>query len=240
MTQELLASYQPASILSNTLLGESIRHLTIRPQMPVPFEAGQFFLVRLRDANGEFIERSYSVANYSSGDTLEFVIRIEPHGQMSRLIEPLQVGDTFDIKGPYGRFGFGALPQDFERLVLIAGGVGISPLRSMLQKSFHSAENYPIQLFYGFRAPNDYLFQSEFQQYAESGRLHIFPTISDASFPGWQGLKGYVMEHFEGKIFEPTPGTHSLICGPPPMVKATREKLFSMGFDRKNVHVEAW
>ncbi|MGE3278989.1 MAG: ferredoxin--NADP reductase [Candidatus Altimarinota bacterium] len=240
MSQELITSYQSARIVSNVLIADHIRHIQMVPESPVMFEAGQFFLVRLRDANGDFVERSYSVANFSSGELLELVVRIEPQGQMSQLIDRLQVGDHLDIKGPYGRFGFGALPDHFERLVLIAGGVGISPLRSILQKCFQSEGSFPIQLFYGFRTPSDYLFQQELQQHAASGRLQVVPTISDASSAGWEGLTGYVTDHFEGKIFDPTPGTHSLICGPPTMVKSTREKLFSMGFDRKNVHVEAW
>jgi NAD(P)H-flavin reductase len=240
MSQELLTSYQPAKIISNGLIGENIRHLLVKPQEPLAFRGGQFFLVRLRDPKGDYVERSYSAANYSSGDLIEFVIRIEPLGHMSRIIDTLKPGDSLDIKGPFGRFGFGALPEKFDRLVLIAAGVGISPHRSILQETFQSKDTFPIQLFYGFRTPVDFLFEKEFKTYAESGRLQIIPTISEPSFPGWDGLTGYVTDHFEGTMFEPAEGTHSLICGPPPMVKSTREKLFSMGHERKHVHVEAW
>jgi len=238
---ELLTSYQPATILSNDLLGNNIRHMIIAPQAPLPFEAGQFFLVRLRDEKGEYVERSYSAANYSDGKLIEFVIRIEPHGHMSRIIDTLKPGDSMDIKGPFGRFGFGGLPEDFERLVLVAAGVGISPLRSILQKTFQYDDTYPLQLFYGFRTPADYLFQKELESSVESGRLELFICLSEGTqFPGWEQQAGYVTDFFEGRIFEPSPGTHSLICGPPPMVKSTREKLFAMGHERKQVHVEAW
>lgn len=234
-------AYQTAEVVANVSIGENVQHLTLKPHEPLPFEAGQFFLMRLKDSAGELVERSYSIANYSEGNLLEFVIRVEPQGHMSPLISKLHPGEVLDLKGPFGRFGFGALPQDCERLVLVAGGVGISPFRSMVQKSFQKQLKTPIQLFYGFRTPQDYLFADELKEFAESGTIQLLPSISDGDqYPGWEGMKGYVTDCFEGNIFEPLPGTHSLICGPPPMVKSTREKLFSLGFDRKNVHVEAW
>jgi NAD(P)H-flavin reductase len=234
-------SYQTAEVVSNVSIGENVQYLTVKPHEPLPFEAGQFFLMRLRDTVGELVERSYSAANFSDGGSIEFVIRVEPHGHMSPLISKLQPGALLDLKGPFGRFGFGALPEDCERLVLIAAGVGISPFRSMIQKSVLQQMSTPIQLFYGFRTPQDYLFADELNEYAQSGKITLLPCISDgAQYPGWEGMSGYVTDAFEGNIFEPGSGTHSLICGPPPMVKSTREKLFSMGHERKHVHVEAW
>lgn len=236
-----MLSYEPATIVSNTVMGENVRHVIITPQSPLPFEAGQFFMIRVRDAAGELVERSYSAANFSAGEVIEFVIRIEPNGKMSQIIDTLQPGATLDMKGPFGRFGFSILPKEVERIVLIAGGVGVSPLRSMIQKSFQAHEKHPIQLFYGFRTPKDFLFQSEFEGFLRPGHFEIISSISKpADCPDWKGLTGYILNHLEGKIAGPDAGTHTLICGPPPMVKATREKLFSLGFDRQHVHVEAW
>lgn len=236
-----MISYKTVKCVSNNLIGENVRHIILHPEEPLPFEAGQFFLVRLRDSDGELVERSYSIANYSQGDQIEFIVRIEPKGKMSTLINNFAPGDLMDVKGPFGRFGLAGLPDSAARLVLIAGGVGISPFRSILQKCFQLPDKKPIQLFYGFRTPQDFLFEAEFNEYKKTGRLEVIPCLSEGGqFPGWEKLSGHVTDFFDGRIFGPDEGTHSLICGPPPMVKSTREKLLAMGFERSHVHVEAW
>ena len=145
-----------------------------------------------------------------------------------------------DIKGPFGRFGYPTLPEDTQKLVLIAGGVGISPLRSMLQKAVMDNSSFPIQLFYGFRNPQDYLFADELKTLSQSGRLEVLASISQGQDQEWDGMRGYISEALPEKIFSPEEGVNCFICGPPPMVKSTREKLFDLGFERKQVHVEAW
>lgn len=231
--------YHVAEVLSNDLIGEQVRYLKLKTLDPLPYEAGQFFMLRLRNAQGEYVERSYSAANFANEPVIEFVIRIEAQGQMTSIIDTLRPGDRLDMKGPFGRFGFGSLSDPVQKLVLIAGGVGVSPLRSMIQKSFHRGDTFPIQLFYGFRTPSDFLFREELEGYTSSGRFEIVPALSEAS-DTWSGATGYVSDCLEGKIFSPDSGAQCFLCGPPPMVKATREKLFSLGFDRKQVHVEAW
>ncbi len=212
--------YYPAKIIHNQAIGEHVRWLRLETDEVITPEPGQFFMLRLANAEGELVERSYSIANFSNGKIFEFVIRIEPEGRMSSLIPQLKTGDRVHLKGPFGRFGF--IPQGALKLCLIAGGVGIAPIRSIIQKY---AAQFKIQLFYGFRAHHDFLFEQELQSYG-------FELITNTG--------GYISDSLEGKIFAPDLATHTFICGPPPMVKATREKLFTLGFDRNHVHVEAW
>ncbi len=234
------AIFYESQVISNEEVGAGVRHLIIKTSELLPYEAGQFFMLRLKDDKGTTVERSYSVANYNNSQEIEFVIRIEEHGQMTSLINLLQAGDSIDIKGPFGRFGFGALPDQFEKLILIGGGVGISPLRSMIQKSFQADDSFPMQLFYGYRTVKDYLFQEEFEKNAEDDRFTLFTAISEKEGAPDSAHIGYISDFLEGQVFEANAGTHVCICGPPVMVKATRAKLFELGFERGNVHVEAW
>jgi NAD(P)H-flavin reductase len=234
------AIFYESQVVSNDELNAGIRHLIISPAEKIPYEAGQFFMLRLKDEKGTTVERSYSVANYDDSGQIEFAIRIEKHGQMTSLIDKLVVGDTIDLKGPFGRFGFGALPKDFKKLVLIAGGVGIAPLRSMIQKSFQGNADFPMQLFYGYRNIEDHLFREEFDEYAKDDRFSITSSVSQHTDDTPEINNGYITDYLDGKIFEAHEGTHVCICGPPPMVKSTRAKLFELGFERSNVHVEAW
>jgi len=234
------AIYFPATVLSNDLIGEHVRYLKISLEEAIPYQPGQFFMLRLRNALGDYVERSYSVANDSQGDLFEFVIRIEPHGQMSSIINTLVPGDRFDLKGPFGRFGISSLPAECSRLVLIAGGVGISPLRSMLLRSLREGALYGLQLFYGFRTPKDFLFREELEKFAKEQGLDLIVSVSEEPQEPWSGKQGFITDHLGDHMGEPNPGVQSFICGPPLMVKSSREKLFALGFDRRQVHVEAW
>lgn len=236
----LSATYDQSKIISNDSLSESVRHLIIQPENFQKYKSGQFFMLRLRNQSGEYIERSYSVANYSEKEKLEFVIRIEPEGQMTSLIDKLNAEDSIDIKGPFGKFGFSALEGNPKKLVLIAAGVGLAPIRSMLQQTFGANDEYPIQLFYGFRFPENFLFRDELENYVSSGRLELITAASTKEDIDWKGNRGHILDFFKDKIFSPEEGSHCFICGPPAMVKESREKLFELGFERNQVHVEAW
>lgn len=236
-----IPQYQPAIVLDNSSLQTSVRHLTLGVSESLGFIPGQFFLLRLKGLDGEFVERSYSAANFNDGKTLEFIIRIESKGKMSGLINQLKPNDIIDIKGPFGRFGFQSLPNDFKKLVLIAGGVGIAPFRSMLKKILNDMVKNPIQLFYGFRTPEDFLFQSELEAMKRDLPLSFTTAISEESDSGsWTGHRGYIADFLSPTIFPPDHHTYALLCGPPPMVKAAREKLSALGYAKTHVHLEAW
>jgi len=229
--------YTSAVVISNQPIGNQIRHLKIKADEPMPYEAGQFFILQLHHGSGECIERSYSVANFSNGPLIEFVVRIEAQGKMTQLIDRLTPGDQLSLKGPFGHFG--SISDSIDQLILVAGGVGISPFRSILQKSFQRKETFPIQLFYGFRTPQDFLFREELEHYTSTGRLTLIPLASEGAIDG-EGRTGFISDFLKGNIFSPKENTHCLVCGPPLMVKATKEKLLSLGFDRRQIHLEAW
>ena len=235
-----MPSYHTAKVISNDLIGPKIRHLKIETSEQIKFEAGQFVMMRIRDDQGEFVERAYSIANYTESGPIEFVVRITPDGKMSQLIDDLRPRTQADIKGPFGKFGLNAITAGHDKIVLIAAGVGIAPMRSIIQRSFQRRDSFPIQLFYGFRASQEFLFQQEFEKYKSSGRFSLISAISEPGENNEGSHKGYITGCLQGNIFLPDEKTQCFICGPPEMVKDCREKLYSLGFDRTQVHVEAW
>ncbi len=220
------------------MIGDQVRYLVLRPETPISYLPGQFVMLRLKNADGNLVVLSFSLANWDDSGQLEFVIRIDPKGQMTPLIDELQAGEQIDVKGPFGHFG-AEMDDRCNKVVFIAGGVGISPLRGLALKAFADKSSFPMQLFYGFRSGSDYLFQSELEQLATDERLELYPAISEED-PAWEGATGYIHENLDGKIFKAAEGVHCFICGPPLMVKATRNQLLEMGFERSAIHVEAW
>jgi len=232
--------YHSVQVISNELVANSLRFLKLDTGQNISYEAGQFFILRLRDPQGNYTERSYSVANYSNDNILEFAIRIEEHGKMTSLIDMLNAEDKIDLKGPFGNFGYPFLKDELKKLVLIAGGVGIAPIRSMLEKTFSGGDTFPIQLFYGFRNQNEFLFTEELNNYEKSERLELITSASNDESQSDLTNHGYITEYFSEKLYPAETGNHCYICGPPPMVKDSREKLFTLGFSRDQVHIEAW
>ena len=193
---------------------------------------------------------------------LEFIIRLEPHGKMSEHIAHLNVGDTLNIKGPFGRFGECHIASPTE-LIFIAGGVGIAPIRSMIQyhvgKRTEEQENHPalslepstfphtgsqthipkLSLYYAFRNPTEYLFREELESLANSGQLTQLITSSSEQDPDWSGNTGYITDHLRPHLTH-TPTQAVFLCGPPPMVDSVRKLLSEMGYDRRQIHLEAW
>jgi NAD(P)H-flavin reductase len=207
--------------------------------MPIPFRAGQFVLLNHTTADGSSIERSYSIANAPAKDNhLEFVIRLVPNGAMSTVIKTIRIGQEVTIKGAFGRFG--EIGSDLKNgIICIAGGVGISPIRSIIQSQIASSNHPPLSLFWGFRTPKDYLFQSELEQYKAQGHLQrLEVSISDES-SDWSGHKGYC-HHLVQQQLRVVSEKAIFICGPPPMVDETKKVLLEMGFNRKQIHLEAW
>jgi anthranilate 1,2-dioxygenase reductase component len=228
-----------ATILSIESPTPTVRKLILEPSMHLNFTPGQFVLMSVLSEEGGTVERSYSIGNApQKNGHMEFLIRLVEKGQMSNLIPQFQEGQELLIKGPYGRFG--QLGSDAKSgIICIAGGVGISPVRSIIQSQIQKKDHPPLSLFWGFRKPEDYIYQQEFENYKSQGHLQrLEVSISDPSSV-WSGHKGYCHELIQNRL-QVVDSKAIFICGPPPMVDETKKVLLEMGFDRKQIHLEAW
>jgi NAD(P)H-flavin reductase len=100
-------------------------------------------------------------------------------------------------------------------------------------------ENKELWLLFGSRTEQDIYYDREFLELASAHRnFHYLPTLS-RSGPNWQGLRGYVQEHVPG-IVTGRAEMHAYICGLDKMIKANRELLKSLGWDRKSIRYEKY
>ena len=158
---------------------------------------------------------------------------------MSNFLCDMQAGDEIHCQGPFGDF---ILRPPLRDTIFIATGTGISPFRSMLHwlltdQLRHQGKQFWLVL--GSRYERDIYYHDEFLRLAsERPNFHYLPTLSRGSVE-WQGLRGYVQEHVPG-IAQSRTDMHAYVCGLDKMVKANRELLRSLGWDRKSVRYEKY
>ena len=200
---------------------------------PLAFSAGQYAQLSFGDCPA----RSYSMANRPDDPTLEFHVRHVPEGITSTYVaKQLQPGERVRLQGP---FGTAFLREPITRpLVLIAGGSGLAPMKSILLAALDRQCDRPIHLYHGVREARD-LYDAEFIEEL-SGR-HGFayvPVLSaDAGNSGCRtGFVHEVVSH----DFQTLAGYDVYMAGPPPMVDAATAVAVELGVDRENVRADAF
>lgn len=206
------------------------------PGQELEFKAGQFISVHLVK-EGKKIRKPYSIASPPMDPTLlELCIKRVEGGFVSNSFFSYSPGVQVPIDGPDGVFIIRNLAD--SDLFFVGTGTGIAPLRSMILSIFNQGFSKEVYLFFGIRNENEILYEKEFRNLAEiHPRFHFIPVVSRPL--NWKGESGHVQDKI-GKWIEKPEGKEVYLCGLPSMVDAVREKLKSIGFDRKQLHFEKY
>ncbi|MCX5875742.1 MAG: FAD/NAD(P)-binding protein [Deltaproteobacteria bacterium] len=153
-------------------------------------------------------------------------------GKLTNAMHGLQVGDTIDLRGPYGR-PFPMEQLQGQDLLFVAGGIGLAPLRAVINGCLDQRDRFgTLTVLYGSRTPSDIAFQSDLGLWQKQG-VDCHLTV-DAAEPGWDGAVGLVTSLMDDLTPELSRST-ALVCGPPMMFRAVLGKLASMGFSDEQV-----
>jgi ferredoxin-NADP reductase len=231
-----------ARLVHSVALSDLTKHLEFEMK-GVPrfgFVAGQWLSFKTKKLDGEEIIRAYSIAS-PPGDNNKFALCLNrvQDGFMSNFLCDMKEGDEIACQGPFGDF---ILCPPMRDTVFIATGTGIAPFRSMLHwllgdESRHQGKQ--LYLIFGNRTEKDIYYHDEFLRLAaEHPNFHYLPTLSRGGLE-WQGLRGYVQAHVPA-IVQGRSDMHAYICGLDKMVKANRELLKSLGWDRKSILYEKY
>ena len=209
---------------------------------PLPFEhvAGQYLNLALT-IDGKRVNRSYTIASPPTRrDYCEISVKKAPNGYGSRhLHETWKEGDLVKVSAPAGKFVFAG--HEAARVVLLAGGIGITPMMSVISSLTDRGWAGDMYLVFSVRLVKDVVFRAEIAELcAKHPNLHVKITVSGDPDAAWDGARGNITrELLEGFI----PGFTSgpvLVCGPDPMMTAMRKLLVGMGLPDTDVHQEAF
>lgn len=169
-------------------------------------------------------------------DQLMFVMR-SGKSAFKRNLWEIPLGTAVKVTSAGGSF---VLPTSTERpLVFFAGGIGIAPMRGMIEWIANEGLHHRVYLFYSNRTPGESAFLDELIHLSKKINLHIIPTVTDVGFdPSWKYERGridraMIERHLKG-VTEPL----YYIAGPPSMVLSMWQILYSMGVADEDIKTE--
>ncbi|MBN2368621.1 FAD-dependent oxidoreductase [Candidatus Woesearchaeota archaeon] len=201
------------------------------------YKPGQYCIFDHR-ANGEIIKRSYSLSSSPTEDFLMITVKHIPNGIMSTHLHQVGPGDVLDFVGPVGKFVF---EESMKKVVLVAGGSGISPFRGMSEYIIDKKLDTQVIIIYGSRTPKDIILQSTLEKYnQEHDNIRLFLTV-DHPDDGWKFHQGFISIDF---IREAIKGNLQdyiyFLIGPPLMVTSVKDALMKAGLPEEIILLDAW
>ncbi|MFZ5639974.1 MAG: FAD/NAD(P)-binding protein [Bacillota bacterium] len=163
---------------------------------------------------------------------LEFSIK--KIGRLTTVIHELVVGDKIVIRGPYGNhFPFEMMKG--KNCLFIAGGIGLAPLRSLIDYVLDNRDDYGrVDIIYGARSYDDLCFKYDiFDRWTKIRDTNVYVTI-DREEEQWKGHVGFVPSYLE-ELNPPSGNTIPVTCGPPIMIKFVLQALEKMGYKDEDV-----
>ncbi len=156
-------------------------------------------------------------------------------GPVSIALRRSRRGDVVGVRGPFGR-GWPIEEASGRDVVIVAGGIGLAPLRPVVQQLLAQRELYGrIVLLYGGRTPYDLLYQRELRRWRSRFDLEVAITV-DAAGVGWRGYVGVVTNLIPRSLFDPSETT-AFVCGPEVMMRFTVAELQARGVSPESIYI---
>lgn len=216
-----------SSVLEKKYLTKDVLLLRFERPKDFLYEAGQFVNIRIEE-EGKMRMKAYSILSNSKSETLDFCIKLVDDGFAGNKFKKCEVGDEFEIVGPFGQFKFlGKTKNHF----FIGAGTGIAPLHSIIFDKVN--EHFNFSLLMSYKKKEDVLFDLEFKELEKRDNFKYDVTLTRDD---WNGLTGRVQSHLNISIDDTT----FYICGLKELVLDTKDFLISKGVKPDFIQVERY
>jgi ferredoxin-NADP reductase len=207
-------------------LTDSITTFYFEPERPLEYTAGQFveLTVSHHNPDNRGQKRWFTVSSSPTEQLVSITTRFaDKHGSsFKKALKKMQPGHELLVSDPLGDF---VLPKIIQTpLIFVAGGIGITPIHSMLSWLADTAESRPIRLLHGVTKESDIIFQDTFDR----AKQHATIVVSDPS-AAWGGERGQLTAELILGLEQPTKDTLIYLSGPEPMLEALTNDLKKAG-----------
>jgi ferredoxin-NADP reductase len=228
-------TWQATTVAEVTAETGSVRTLLLDLPGWGDHQAGQHVDVRLTAEDGYVAERSYSIAS-APGEPLAITVEDLPDGEVSPyLVEQARPGDQFEVRGPIG--GYFVWDGEASPLLLVAGGSGVVPLRSILRHRARTGSSTPARLLYSARSLNDVIYRTELDGYRPDAEVRY--TLTRQAPPDWTGYSRRVDDALLGDVAWPAAqAPTAFVCGPTNFVETVAAGLVRIGYPPRTVRTE--
>lgn len=203
------------------------------------FKAGQFgdfTLINPPETDEEGNTRGFSLAHAPYEKDLMIASRMRDTA-FKRVLKSLAIGSEIKLDAPYGSF---VLHKTVTTpAVFLTGGIGITPVRSIISQATHDKLPHEITLFYSNKTPQDTAFLSEIQAYAQENPQFTFvPVMTRATAEEWKGESGHINKEMLTKYISDLSAPIYYISGPASMVATMRQILTDAQVNEDNIRTE--
>jgi predicted ferric reductase len=203
------------------------------------YQPGQFQFITLHRSGGLPVEEHHWTISSSPAQKEYIGSTIKESGDFTSTIGKTAAGDTATVEGPFGRFSYTYYPQDKE-YVFIAGGIGITPLISMLRHMRDTGKDAKVLLIYANRAQKDIVFRSELAEMEAGSRPRLTAVhVLSRPEPGWTGRSGRLDPDGIAELTGRDSAEKAYyVCAPPALARVVVGGLRSMGVPYSRIRSE--
>lgn len=214
----------------------------------LPFEAGQFLTIRITPQGAAPLVRNYTVSSAPGDAGYRISVKREPDGVVSNhLHETLKVGDIIEAKAPKGAFYID--PLEKRPAVLIAGGVGVTPMVAMaqhvLQEGVRKRYTRPLTIFHASHSTEQRAFFTDFREIetASNGKIRYVSVIGQVEKHDRQGVDFDAVGRVDAALIRehlPYDDYDFFLCGPAPFMQAVYDSLRDLGAPDARIFAEGF
>ena len=211
----------------------NIKTVRLKPKEEIPFRTGQFIELTVPgEGEAPFTPSSRPWIR----DEME--VTVMSVGKVTQKIHQLKKGDTVGLRGPFGN-GY-PLDEFFgKELLVVGGGCGFAPIRSLMYEIFEKSSQFKKLLFRGgCKTPKDFLYKKETAEWVKRKDINAVLTVdtlegADGERKGKVGLVTSIVDGMDMDF----KNAIAVVCGPPIMMKFSTQKLKGLGFKDKNIYL---
>jgi ferredoxin-NADP reductase len=204
-----------------------------RPET-LEYKPGQYMIITIKPSGGEMTKHFTISSSPTEKAFIEFTKKLTGH-PFSNALDTMKTGDWARINAPFGDF---VLQEEHEKIGMLSGGIGITPLVSMCKYCTDKRLKNNIKLLYGNRTEADMAFRQELDEMQQqNSNLRVVHTLSEPS-KEWKGLTGRIDAEMLKKEIPDYPERTFYTCGPPAMVEAMTTLLKNLSIPQEQIRAE--
>ncbi|MBL7136466.1 MAG: FAD/NAD(P)-binding protein [Candidatus Marinimicrobia bacterium] len=222
----------PAVIYEIIEESPTIRTLRLRPESPISFKTGQFVELTIPNiGEGPFTPSS------SHYITEEMDITIMKTGFVTEYVHKARVGDTVGLRGPYGK-GYPIEEWKDKNILIMGGGVGMAPTRSLFLTLLHDIDDYnSITFLAGARAPKEVIYKQHIDEWRKHDKVNFLRAVDKIpEGERWSEEVCLITKLLEKIDIDPKDNP-VIVCGPPVMMKFGTLDLLEYGYADKDIYL---
>jgi ferredoxin-NADP reductase len=229
-----------AALVGRELVAERTMAFRFAKPADWTYRAGQFVDITLLDppeSDADGNTRGFSISSAPSENVIMITTRLRDTA-FKRVLQTTPLGTAAKIEGPFGDL---RLHNAARPAVVLTGGIGITPFRSIVLEMVRTGGlRYPVVIFYANRRPQDAAFLDELGELAkQEPNLALVPTMSGLhAGDAWQGERGHIDASMLGRHLDGVTDAIYYLTGPPGMVQGLRTMLVDAGVDEDDIRTE--